>query len=540
MRELTLRLIRIPSVNGTPEESAFPDHLRQLLLELPAFAAGDRLQLRAIPGDPHRRRNLFALAGEGGPTVILSGHYDVVSTRSYGALEPLACDPTALLPALRETLRRESGGDPLAERDLETDDWVVGRGALDMKSGLACGIAVLERWAEAGRPGSLLLVATPDEEGTSAGMRAAIPQIVELCSAWDLQPVAALNLDVTDDHGDGSDGRAVFLGSVGKLLPFVHLVGRETHAGAPPLGLNAALMAAEVTRRVELSPELVDETDGEVDPPPVALHQTDSRQGYDVTTPRTAWCYYNLLRHAGSAGALFERFLGVVREAVDAAAELTQKRGALHLRRSGDAPPPRWRPRVLTFAELRALAGAAAADAEGAGQDSGQDSARHSAPDATDLPERARRVTEALWEAAGLAGPAAVVGCAGVPYAPVLVGDGTKRERRLVTAVERQARAVGQLTGQPIRLRAFFPGISDMSFFADGERAGDDVIAANTPGWGHAIRIDREAAGRLQLPIVNIGPWGRDYHQRWERVFAPYAFRVVPELLWRVAGDLLG
>jgi arginine utilization protein RocB len=43
----------------------------------------------------------------------------------------------------------------------------------------------------------------------------------------------------------------------------------------------------------------------------------------------------------------------------------------------------------------------------------------------------------------------------------------------------------------------------------------------------------------LRIPAVNIGPWGRDYHQRTERLHAPYAFEVLPELLWRVAQDVL-
>jgi len=39
---------------------------------------------------------------------------------------------------------------------------------------------------------------------------------------------------------------------------------------------------------------------------------------------------------------------------------------------------------------------------------------------------------------------------------------------------------------------------------------------------------------------VNIGPWGREYHQRHERVHAPYAFTVLPELLLAVVAETLG
>jgi arginine utilization protein RocB len=42
------------------------------------------------------------------------------------------------------------------------------------------------------------------------------------------------------------------------------------------------------------------------------------------------------------------------------------------------------------------------------------------------------------------------------------------------------------------------------------------------------------------VPVINVGPWGRDYHQRLERIYMPYSFGVMPELVWRIAGDLLG
>ena len=539
VRALTQQLVSIPSVNGTAGEVGFPDRLHQLLLQSPAFRDHpERVRLLPIEDDPLGRRNLAAWVPAPGtddppartPTVVLTGHFDVVTTSNLGVLEPFAFDPPRLAEAAARLLRAEADAgapDPVAESDLASGDWLFGRGALDMKCGLAAGVAVLERAAREPAGGGLLLLAMPDEEATSVGMRAAVTALPGLAREWGLEPVAALNLDISEDPGDGSTGRAVFLGSVGKLLPFVHLVGREVHAGMPTAGLNAALLAAEVTRHVELNPALVDASGGEVAPAPVTLHQTDGRRGYDVTTPHTAWCYYNLLRYTGTAAAAFDAFSEVVRAAVAEAARLTHERALAHARRSGADAPPRWEPRVLTFAQLRERAGAAAPACEAAGD---------AAPD---LPDRARRVTEALWEASGLRGPAAVVGLAGVPYAPVHLGHGY-RDRRLREAVERQAAAVGAERGTPITLRPWFAGISDMSFLAaDQPPEDEDLLARNTPGWGAAIHIDTAAARELSLPVVNVGAWGRGAHGRLERVFAPYAFETVPELVWRIATDVV-
>lgn len=80
-----------------------------------------------------------------------------------------------------------------------------------------------------------------------------------------------------------------------------------------------------------------------------------------------------------------------------------------------------------------------------------------------------------------------------------------------------------------------------MSFLGSREEAANlAVMVANTPAWDARIAVDYSAIAALDLPVVNIGPWGRDYHQRLERVQMPYSFGVLPELVWRVARDLLG
>jgi len=111
----------------------------------------------------------------------------------------------------------------------------------------------------------------------------------------------------------------------------------------------------------------------------------------------------------------------------------------------------------------------------------------------------------------------------------------------LAAAVARQVTAVGQDAGLPIGQYRFYPGISDMSFLGSREEAANlAVLAANTPPWAARIAFDYSAIAALDLPVVNIGPWGRDYHQRLERVQMPYSFGVLPELVWRVVQDLLG
>ena len=167
--------------------------------------------------------------------MLLAGHFDTVPADDYGALKPLAFDPVRLRGAMIARLR-EAGGHPLALNDLESGDYLPGRGLLDMKAGIAAGIGVLE----AHEGGAIChLVATPDEEDRSAGMRAAAPQIAALADEQGLDITLAINLDSIADDGDGSFGRSIACGSIGKLLLTAFVVGREAHACYPFQGVNA-------------------------------------------------------------------------------------------------------------------------------------------------------------------------------------------------------------------------------------------------------------------------------------------------------------
>lgn len=305
-RQLTERLVAHPSVTGTIGEVTFAALLRDVLRELPWFREHpDHLRLDPIPGDALGRQNVVALVrGRGRRTVALAGHYDVVGTANYGVLEPWACRPEELRLRLIDDLRAHgrSDADVLALRDLESGDFVPGRGALDMKSGLAAGIAVLHHLAS--HPdeldGNLLFVATPDEENRSAGMRHLARRLTPLATTWGVECIAAINLDATGDTTDGTQGQVAYVGSVGKLLVSAYVAGRDTHAGYPFDGINANFLAAAITTAIECNPELADSTDGVPVPPPVTLKQGDLKVGYDVTTPHASWCCYNVLTHGRS------------------------------------------------------------------------------------------------------------------------------------------------------------------------------------------------------------------------------------------------
>lgn len=518
---LTRLFVSWPSVTGSADERAFAGRLFDLLAGLPLFAnaEGNLVRVPAPNGDaPDSVVGLVRGGGRG--TLVLAGHFDTVGIENYGALSSLACDPDALLAALQAELGlARTPAEQLAARDFAGGDFLPGRGVCDMKSGVAAGIAVAEAFAEdPARAGNLLLVFTPDEENRSRGIRAVRDALPRLARQWDIDIVGAVNLDASSDLGDGASGRSVFLGSVGKLLPFAYVLGRSAHAGYPFEGVSATLIASEIVRRVEVNAALAERAHGQAIAPPVCLSARDGRERYDVTMPDRMWLAFNVLTQERTPAAVLALFTAEVHAATAHALVRYAELGALH----GGATAARFEPRVLTFAELRRLAGGTAPHADAG------------AVDAADPLKITPHLCEQLVRRAGLEGPAVVVGFASLHYPAVHLDTADPLHARLRESGGQAARETATRYGTSIGFGEYFAGISDMSFLGS-RAAGLEFVAENTPA---ADFIDRPAEEVLLFPVVNIGPWGREYHQKLERVHAAYAFEVLPALLSRLVALL--
>jgi len=83
----------------------------------------------------------------------------------------------------------------------------------------------------------------------------------------------------------------------------------------------------------------------------------------------------------------------------------------------------------------------------------------------------------------------------------------------------------------PIVTRNFFPYISDMSFVAlSDDDAGIKAETNNNPGWGTKLFVDYQDIRDINVPVINIGPYGLDAHKKLERMEMTYSLEVVPNL----------
>ncbi|XUY25634.1 M20/M25/M40 family metallo-hydrolase [Agrobacterium sp. rho-8.1] len=536
VRDLALRMVSWPSETGTPGEAEFADRVHELLLEIPYFRRHpEDIRLIDSHGDPLTRNVVALVRGTGRRTIALAGHFDTVSTENYHDLKDLAQDSLPLKDALIADLsgRTRSEQEERALKDLLGGDFLPGRGMLDMKSGDAAAIACLEHFASrADRNGNLMLILTPDEERESRGMRSLRDALPGIAASFDIEISAAINMDVTSDQGDGSLGRAAYAGTIGKLLPFAMVIGCSSHASYPFEGVSAQAMAAGILSRLEGNSALADQDESDVSPPPICLEAKDLRDGYEVTTPERFWLAFNWLYHAMTEQELFERFCGEVfagaSEAIDRFSGQALEYGRLVGKNAGARPAA---PRLVTFAELRALASQAEGDRfEALYAD------KENALSSIDNPlSLTRQLTEWLVGIARLSGPAIVVGFSGLHYPPSRLRMEHDNDRDLHAAVEKIRSSFDGSPDRSLTWKPYFQGISDMSFLGQSA-AGSDVVSRNTP---ISRLIDRPPADALRFPSVNIGPWGREFHQRLERVYAPYAFEVLPNLIAEIVDEFL-
>jgi arginine utilization protein RocB len=459
-----------PSVTGSADEASLP-------AKLAACLTFDRVWLAPIPDDASGRSNVFALKkGFSRRTIVLTGHFDVVSVEDYGSLQELAFNPQLLLPATIRRLR-STGENPLALSDFESGDYLPGRGLLDMKAGLAAGLAAMEAYAG---DATLVFIGVSDEEEKSAGARAAVPQLKRLETDEGLDIALVINLDAIADNGDGSAGRVVTYGSIGKQLLTAFVVSKQTHAGYPQNGVNAAYVMSELVCEIELSLELSEATGQEIAAPPATLFAKDLKQGYNVTTPHMAHAYWNTMQHRRSGAdvlaiAMEHAARAVARAELKTGHKIVLKRVADIARSVGFTLDP-----------------------------------------AQSLPDQTLTVLTAM--AQHIDEPTVIIGFGSIPYPAVLLRD---EDLRNIISKAVRTHGLGEVN--------YFAGISDMSFF--GQSSGDlSVVAANTPIWGTSFVMPKPGG----YPTINIGPWGRDYHTWLERLHAPYAFEVLPRVLLSV------
>ena len=355
---LLLDMLRIPSVSPSPEyENRVTRLLYERLAVLPYFREHpEDLCLLPLDSDPFGRNFLFAFVRRPEPTaetVILAGHVDVVSVEACGELAPFAFDPEEYTRRLKDVALPEDAG-----CDLESGEWLFGRGVADMKSGLAAGVDLLMEEARnpQGLEANLLLLAVPDEENNSAGMLAASAELARIQKEEGLRYLTCIELEPTFAGGERALP-SIYLGSIGKINTFFFCAGKETHVGEYYEGFGAAPVISRINLALEGDPRYADSLGGRAYPPFGCMRQTDLRREYSATIMTKAFSFYSYLTATKLPGRILDEMRAVAEEALYEAIETHERNAEAFARMNGaEGPSQKWNPTVLSFDELERMA----------------------------------------------------------------------------------------------------------------------------------------------------------------------------------------
>lgn len=209
--ELTRDLIRRPSV--TPADAGAMDVLEQALTAL-GFTC------RRMPFE--NIENLYARRGTASPNLCFAGHTDVVPT---GPVEAWSAPPF----------------------EAEVREGVIyGRGAVDMKGGIAAWVGAVSRILAEGEPaGSLSFLITGDEEGPALhGTKRVVEalmaegEVIDACIVG--EPSSAQRL-----------GDMIKVGRRGSLNTWITVHGKQGHVAYPDRAANPAPVLARLLAKLD-------------------------------------------------------------------------------------------------------------------------------------------------------------------------------------------------------------------------------------------------------------------------------------------------
>jgi arginine utilization protein RocB len=536
---ILMKLVGIPSVSPSSEkENEIARFIYDTLAGFTHFQKNPSdLRLLPLEGDSLGRHLVFAMVRSPRKTldtVILAGHMDVVGTEACGSLAPWAFDPV-------EYTRRIGSTEisPEARKDLETGEWLFGRGISDMKSGVATGLKLL---MDAARDPSslevnLAVLVVPDEENNSSGMLSAASYLARFQEKEGLRYLACVELEPTFATGDEARP-SIYLGSIGKINPFFFCAGKETHVGEYYEGFCAAPIISRINLMLDGNPEYADALFGKAYPPFGCMRQIDLRREYSATIMTKAFAFYSYLTATKLPGDILSGMRKIAAEALDGAIEQYESNASDFARRCGfAASPKKWTPTVLTFAELSKIAG----EKMGEGFGGFVSDTLGSAPPGSDERIRAAALVEAMVDLCAIPGPMVVIGFL-PPWYPHRSNLGMSEGEKLMKKVASEASEMAESRfGNSLEIRPFFEGVSDLSYCGfQGDSSEMDLFAENMPGWGCPYSLPKEALAKLDIPILNFGPLGKDAHKNTERIHLPYAMDVYPELLAFIVRRIAG
>lgn len=527
IKKLMIDLMMIQSDSGTEMEVGISEYIFNWLSQREYFIKNPaQVCLEPVIGDLYKRNNVWALLkGKTDKTTILIHHHDAVEIFEYEKLMEIAFDSEALKKAFStKSLEKD------VMIDLNDPEWLFGRGSCDMKAGASIQMHVLDKLSKSDDfQDNILLLSVCDEENLSAGMRSATKILKDLKETYGLQYKAVINSEPTYRTAEGKG--VVFTGTVGKTMPVIYVRGKKSHIGQVYSGLNPMGILSQIHNNIELNPAYCDVYNGEVTPAPTWVYMRDNKKVYDVSLPESGGAYFSLLTLTKTMEEMIEQLTVDCEKGFSQSIE--RYKTCIETINKVSGKPIHGleiENRVITYKALIELL------IKNNGPTCVEEITCFEKEMLQQVNRGEKTIQDATLEIIEKAvsylddmEPLVVIGFAG-PLYPHLSNHQLEipYTESFIDIINNKSRS----WGFEYEEMHYFMGICDFSYSSLLLSTQDiELIQGNVIGWGTLYEIPFENLKGVKIPMINIGPWGKDLHKITERVYMPDVTENVPMLM---------
>ncbi len=536
IEKITTVLVGIKSINGTEGEVEIANFIKAFLLQFPYFKdCPENVWEQELEGDRLKRKNIFAFIetpNASKKTIIYHSHCDTVGVEDFGSQKKDAFNPEAM----RKFFANYNENIEL-QREALSGEWLFGRGSVDMKSGIAVHLTNLLYFTNNLKElsGNIMLMINPVEENQHTGVICSVKELKRLKEEKQLDYVIAINNDFCTSLYDNDPHRYIHTGAVGKLLPSFFIYGREAHVGETLTGIDPTLISAEINSRINNNMDLAENIKDELVLPPSCLYQRDNKDFYNVQTALTSYLYFNYFIYEETPKRVMEKLISVAQEScAEVEARLVEQyqhfvdiTGLPHSRLS-------WQVGVNSYSDLISELESKGIDTDAVAKETINQNK------GLDPRMLCFKIIEELLKKDPEKKPRVIVFFA-PPYCPHnYLKVESEEEIKKYNVLERVLNETSVMTGEKFSIKKFFPYLSDSSYLSlhDTDEEIDSLIK-NFPEWNEIYPVPVNEIRELNIPSINMGVYGKDAHQRSERVYKPYTFNVLPTLIRQVTKEML-
>ena len=533
--QLTKDLVAVESISATPNEVNAGKLIYEKLLTLDYYRENPHhIRVVEVGGKGFERKAFVALMRKGNTKKTLLGvaHFDTVGIDDAGILKDIFLDPVEYTKRVSKLVLDDN-----SRVDLNSGEYLFARGIMDMKAGVALLMQLLEYYSNDGNfEGNLLFSFVGDEETNSDGALAAITEVVKIIDEEDLETIAAIDTESDFPAYPNDDNKYMYLGTVGKLLAGFFVYGKETHVGEALSGMNTHLIVANIIKRMELNMDFSESVRGEASMPPTSLKMEDHKRLYNVQTPLSSHIYYNLQTLKNSPKVYMERLVEVAQDAINESYEHVLAVNA-EFGEKEDIPlvSLRMSPQVYTYCEF-------------------YDEVKNEYSNLGDLVKNKilelqtanldeRDITVSLIQYLQMLSsnknPKVIVFYAPPYYPHVKLDESKTNHQAVINASNKTIEFAKNKFDVEIKQSSYFKGLCDLSYFALNDATDVlDYLRPNMPTLGITYHLPLEDIAKIDVPVINYGPHGKDAHKYTERILVDYSFEIVPIILRELVKNL--